>query len=63
MSASEELCWLTLTQVGEMIKTGEVSSVAVTEMMLARIEQFDSQYHSYFTVMAHWAVTRRTHCC
>jgi amidase len=56
MNKSDELCWQTLTQIGEMIRSGQVTSVAVTEMMLARIERVDRQYHSYFTVMTEHAM-------
>ena len=56
MSTSDELCWQTLTQIGEMIRAGQVSSVDVTEMMLARIERYDDNYHSYFTVMREHAL-------
>lgn len=46
------LHYKTLTDVAEAIGAGDVSSVAVTEALLARIDAVDPKLHSYQTVLA-----------
>ena len=46
----------TLTEVGGLIRSKQVSPVEVTEAMLQRIEDYDGRYKSYATVMADHAM-------
>ena len=46
----------TLTEVGSLIRSKQVSPVEVTEAMLQRIEDYDGRYKSYATVMADHAM-------
>jgi amidase len=46
-----ELHWLTVPEVGRLIKSHKVSAVALTERMLDRIRSVDAALHSYATVM------------
>lgn len=48
----------TLLQVSDAIRRREVSPVALTEAMLARIERLDGHYHSYVTVLGERAVAQ-----
>lgn len=45
-----ELCCAPLAEVASLIRTGEVSPVELTEAMLARIEELDSELHAYVHV-------------
>lgn len=47
MTLSNELALATLTEISVRIRTGEVSPVALTEAMLARIAAVDDKLHSY----------------
>jgi amidase len=46
----DEACNLDLTAVAERLRTGAISSVALTEAMLARISRLDPKLKSYATV-------------
>lgn len=57
----DALPYASLMDVAAMIESGELSPVALTELMLARIETLDARLHSYATVMADSALaTART---
>ena len=47
-----ELHWQSLADVGELLRAGEVSSVELTRLTLARIEATDPVVHAYVGVMA-----------
>ena len=44
---SDELHYLTLLEAGQKISGGEVSSLELTETMLARIEKLNASLHPY----------------
>ena len=46
----EDLGWLTIEALAPRIRSGEVSPVALTEMMLARIGRLDPELRAYATV-------------
>lgn len=46
----EELCFLTIGELSELLRKKEVSPVEATNAMLARIEQVDDRIHAYITV-------------
>jgi len=46
-----ELHWLSIAEVGQRLRDGEVSSVRLTEHMLHRIEATDKLVHAYVGVM------------
>ncbi len=50
------LHFLSLEKVAQMIKSGEVSPVELTQMMLDRIDRLDARLHSYATLMADQAL-------
>lgn len=56
LAASEELHYLSLTAVSELIRTGVVSPVEVTRTLLDRIEALDGKLKSYTTVSAEHAL-------
>lgn len=56
LAASEELHYLSLTAVSELIRTGFVSPVEVTRALLDRIEAMDGRLNSYTTVTAEHAL-------
>ena len=49
---SDELHYQTILELSVRIKSGDLSPVALTEVMLARIEALDGRLKSYATVMA-----------
>lgn len=49
--ALDELHYLTLLEAGRKISGGEVSSLELTETMLARIEKLNASLHPYVTVL------------
>ena len=49
---ANNLCYLSATELGEKIASGEISSVEATEAYLERIAQLDGNYASYITVTA-----------
>ena len=53
---ANELCFLSLTQLAEQIKTGALSPVEVTQAYLDRIQAVDSKLNSYITVAAEHAL-------
>ncbi|PTX43475.1 amidase [Christiangramia gaetbulicola] len=55
---SKELHYLTIQEIGELIRTKEVSSVELTENMLERINTIDVELHSYITVLKVSALLR-----
>lgn len=52
MVRSEDIAFLQLTEVAELIRTHRITSAEVTESMLARIEDLDPDLHSFVHVMA-----------
>jgi Asp-tRNA(Asn)/Glu-tRNA(Gln) amidotransferase A subunit family amidase len=48
--SADELCALSLSEVSALIAGREVSSVAVTEAVLARIERLDPHLNAFVTV-------------
>jgi amidase len=56
LAATEELHYLSLTAVSELIRTGIVSPVEVTRALLDRIEKLDGTLKSYTTVTAEHAL-------
>ncbi len=56
-SARPPLHFESIANVAELLRTGEVSPVALTELMLARISSYDGRLNSYQTVMAEEALT------
>ena len=53
-----ELHELTIQEVSELIKNHEASPVELTELILGRIEKYDSDINSYVTVLADFALER-----
>ena len=47
----EELAFATVRELGELIQQKKVSSVALTEMYLARLKRFDAKLHFTITLM------------
>ena len=47
-----------LTVVAQRLQGGDLSPVALTRHMLDRIERFDTQFHSYVTVLAEQAMAQ-----
>lgn len=56
LAATEELHYLSLSAVSELIRTGMVSPVEVTRALLDRIEALDGRLKSYTTVTAEHAL-------
>jgi aspartyl-tRNA(Asn)/glutamyl-tRNA(Gln) amidotransferase subunit A len=52
MSASDELCYLTISQAANLIQQRELSPVGLTEAYLARIERLDGALGCFITVAA-----------
>ena len=50
------LHYKTITELGQMIQSKDISPVEVTKTILARIEELDSKYMSYATLMAEQAL-------
>ncbi|MGI8925758.1 MAG: amidase [Tepidiformaceae bacterium] len=50
--------WLTLTQAGEAIRKGSATPVALTEALLARIEEAQPRLHAFITVLGERALAR-----
>ncbi len=48
----------TIVEISKMINSKEISSVALTQLMLARIERVDASLHSFLTVMKASALAR-----
>jgi amidase len=55
-AATDELHYLSLTEVSGLIRAGALSSTAVTTAMLTRIERLDGTLKSYLTVLADHAL-------
>ena len=53
---SSELAFLSLAEAADLIKSGELSPVELTQAMLERIAALDSQVHAYVTVFAEEAL-------
>ena len=47
-----EIYFETISRVGKMLRTGDVSSVALTELMLGRIETHNTRLNAFITVTA-----------
>ena len=58
--ASNELHYLTLLEAGRKISGGEISSLELTETMLARIEKINPSLHPYVTVLGETARAEAT---
>lgn len=56
--ASDDLCLLDLVEVGHRIRAGQLSSVEVTQAVLARIERHDGRLKSYVTLTADLALAQ-----
>jgi aspartyl-tRNA(Asn)/glutamyl-tRNA(Gln) amidotransferase subunit A len=52
MSASDELCYLTISQAANLIQQRKLSPVGLTEAHLARIERLDGELGCFITVAA-----------
>jgi aspartyl-tRNA(Asn)/glutamyl-tRNA(Gln) amidotransferase subunit A len=52
MSASDELCYLTISQAANLIQQRKLSPVGLTEAHLARIERLDGELSCFITVAA-----------
>ncbi|HMA47211.1 MAG TPA: amidase [Frankiaceae bacterium] len=48
--ATDDLCWLTLTEAADRIAAGALSPVELTRAVLARIERLDPALHAYLTL-------------
>ena len=53
---SSELAFLSLAEAADLIKSGQLSPVELTQAMLERIAALDSQVHAYVTVFAEEAL-------
>ena len=53
---SSELAFLSLAEAADLIKSGELSPVELTQAILERIAALDSQVHAYVTVFAEEAL-------
>ncbi|MDE2447493.1 MAG: amidase, partial [Gammaproteobacteria bacterium] len=49
---TDDLCFLDLVEVGRRMQSGRLSSVEVTQAVLARISKLDPHLHSYATLTA-----------
>nr|WP_235589252.1 amidase family protein [Type-D symbiont of Plautia stali] len=54
------LHYKSLLEIGRLIQSGDITSVAVTEALLTRIDTLDSDLHSYFYVMRDSALKQAT---
>src|SRR5512139_236004 len=48
--ATDDLCWLTLTEAADRIAAGALSPVELTRAVLARIGRLDPALHAYLTL-------------
>ena len=48
---SEQIHYMTLTKISKMIKSKEISSVELTQLILNRITTVDKKLNSYLTVL------------
>ena len=55
-SSDHPLAYKTITELGHMLRTRQVSSVELTRMYLDRVERFDDELRSYVTVTAEFAL-------
>ncbi len=53
---SDELAFLTISELSELIRTRKISPVEVTRVMLQRIEKFNPVLNAYITVTSEQAV-------
>jgi len=53
---ADELCFLSITQLSELVQKGELSPVEVTQAHLNRIHTLDAKLNSYLTVTAELAL-------
>ena len=56
--ADEDIAFLPLSEVARLIREGTLTSVAVTRLMLDRIERLDPALNGYITVMAEAALAQ-----
>ncbi|MDA0231610.1 MAG: amidase [Proteobacteria bacterium] len=59
--ASDEMHYLTLLEAGRKISSGEISSLELTETMLARVEKLNASLHPYVTVLGETARAEAKH--
>ena len=57
-SQPENLHYLSLSEIAQLIETKEISPVELTRVMLERIDRVDSRLNSYATVMADTAIAQ-----
>ena len=50
--SNSDLCWLTISEASELIRSGQLSPVELYEAHLERIDQTDGALNSFITVMA-----------
>ena len=55
-SSDHPLAYKTITELGHLLRTRQVSSVELTQMYLDRVERFDDELRSYVTVTAEFAL-------
>ncbi|SVE30701.1 uncharacterized protein METZ01_LOCUS483555, partial [marine metagenome] len=51
-----QLHYMTISELGRLLKSRKISAVEVTETMLGRIDALDDRYKSYATVMSDHAM-------
>ena len=56
--ASDELCWLSATDLATLIRRRKVSPVEVVDAVLERIERLNPQLNAYVTVTVDGVPTR-----
>ncbi len=47
----EDLAWYSVSQLGKLIKTGQLTSVEITRIYIKRLKQFDPQLHCVITLL------------
>jgi aspartyl-tRNA(Asn)/glutamyl-tRNA(Gln) amidotransferase subunit A len=59
---SEDLYYLTVLELGTLLRKRQVSATEITQIMLARIETLDAKTNAYITVMAEEALSAARRC-
>ncbi len=57
-SDDEELAFMSIGQLAELIKTRQITSVELTRFYIARIKKYDSQLHAVITLTDEYALER-----
>jgi len=60
--ADDDLCYRTLTEVAELVRTREISPVELTRASLDRIGRVDGRLHGYLSVLSERALERAAAC-